>query len=89
MATPSGLNISTQAGEGGAAVLHWDQFNSTVNDIYQRDLANLTSIRAESGKLNLELGDAAKHIRPADMPGFQANLRQVPAGRPLCWKATK
>lgn len=69
----SGLNIATQAGEGGAPILHWEMFNATVNNIYQRDLLNQKNILNEYTKLNIGLNDASKGIRPADMPLFKQN----------------
>jgi hypothetical protein len=72
----AGLNIATQAGEGAAPVLHWDMFNATVQNIYQRNLYNQKMIANEYQKLNFSINDASKGIRPADMPKYKENYKR-------------
>lgn len=71
MAARSGLNVSTQAGEGDAMILNWGEFDNTINGLYARDAANQKSIQGENAKMNIKLGDAAQGMRPADMPAFK------------------
>jgi hypothetical protein len=68
-----GLNVATQAGEGAAPILNWDQFNQTLNTIYQRDLNNHKNIQAEYQKLSMQMGEASSKVRTADAPMFHEN----------------
>lgn len=67
----AGLNVATQAGEGDAYIMNWNEFDNTINQLYARDAANLKNVQALSSKMSIKLADSAKGIRPADMENFK------------------
>ena len=70
-ANATGANIATQTGEGAAYVLHWDNFDAAMRNIYQQDLVNRKAIQAEFNQLSMKMGESGSKLRPVDMPAAQ------------------
>ncbi len=72
----NGANISQGAGQGEAGVFHWEGVNNTLAQIHQRDITNQQRIQAQHSKLEMQMSDAARKMRAADMPEFFHNMKE-------------
>jgi len=71
----SGANIATGINDGAAHVMHWEQTNNELAKIQQRDITNQQYIRSHFEKMNMQLGEGAAGIRPADIPEFMKGVK--------------